>query len=96
MDQRRLPPIPTYFEERAADGDGQDVDYGVALDDGKGIHLKVYGVDFYRIHWDAKDPNKDPFGHLLYDAPKYLVAGLIALGAIGLGYSAYKKSQKQR
>ena len=92
--QSTLPPIPNYFETRLADDDGQIEDYGYALDDGKGIHLKVYREGFYRIHWDAKDPNKNPLGHLVHDAPKYLVAGLVTVGIIGFGYAMYKKSQR--
>lgn len=89
--QRQLPPIPDYFEERDGDFDEQDADYGYEEEDGRSIHLKVYGNEFYRIHWDTKDPNKNPVGHLLYDAPHWLVA----LGAAVLGgYALYKSSKK--
>lgn len=93
--QNRLPPIPDYFETRLADDDGQIEDYGYALEDDIGIHLKVYAEGFYRIHWDAKDPNKNPLGHLLYDAPIYFA--LITLGIVAaVGYGVYRSTRKRK
>lgn len=91
INQWRLPEIPDYFEERIADGDGQDEDYGYEEEDGRSIHLKVYGNDFYRIHWDAKDPNRNPIGHLIHDAPHWLVAAAVAI--LG-GYALYRSSKQ--
>lgn len=91
INQLQLSEIPNYFEERLGDDDGQDEDYGYEEQDGRSIHLKVYGNDFYRIHWDAKDPNRNPIGHLIHDAPHWLiVAGAAILG----GYTLYKSSKQ--
>ena len=91
ISQWQLPEIPDYFEERMADDDGQDKDYGYEEEDERSIHLKVYDNNFYRIHWDAKDPKRNPLGHLIYDAPHWLViAGATILG----GYALYKSSKK--
>ncbi|MEW6044034.1 MAG: hypothetical protein AB1608_07195 [Thermoproteota archaeon] len=93
--QSMLPPMPDYFVSRLGDADGQIANYGVALDDGKGIHLKVYKEGFYRIHWDKKDPNRDPFGHLMYDAPLYFVAIIFGVAA-GVGYGVYRATRKRK
>ena len=93
INQSQLPSIPNYFEERMGDNDEQDENYGYEEEDGRSIHLKVYGYDFYRIHWDTKDPNRNPLGHLLYDAPHWLVGA--ALAALG-GYALYKKSKENQ
>ncbi len=78
VEKWRVPPIPTDFKERLADNDGQITDYGFALEDDTGIHIKEY-EDYYKVHWDKKDPSVDPLGHLVYDSPKWLVVGAVAL-----------------
>lgn len=76
--------LPPEFSPRLADNDGQIADYGFALSDGRGIHVKVYD-GYYKIHWDQKDPTEDPLGHLIYDSPKWLV-----IGALGLDWLVFK------
>jgi hypothetical protein len=39
------------------------------------LHVREY-ADHYSVHSDKIDPSKDPFGHLLVDAPEYL-AGIL-------------------
>ena len=47
----------------------------------KNLHIREYG-DYYTVHMDKVDPRKDPFGHLLIDAPKFLV-GLMTAVSMG-------------
>ena len=51
-------------------------------------HVHEY-PDVWILHRDKVDPRIDPVGHLLFDAPYVLVAGLIALVFLGtvLSYS---------
>lgn len=50
--------------------------YCVIQPDGHSIHIKVY-KDHYEVHWDQRDPNLDPLGHLWHDAKKELFTGII-------------------
>ena len=95
INQSQLPAIPDYFKKRLGDIDGQDKDYGYKEAGGRGIHLKVYGSGFYKIHWDVKDPNSDLIGHLIYDAPHWgvaLLAGIISVVA----FSAYVYKNRKK
>ena len=47
----------------------------------KNLHIRDYG-DYYTIHIDNIDPRKDPLGHLLIDAPEFLI-GIISAVSIG-------------
>jgi hypothetical protein len=42
------------------------------------LHIREYD-EYYTVHRDKIDPRKDPLGHLLIDAPGYLVTILCAL-----------------
>jgi hypothetical protein len=44
------------------------------------LHIREY-KDCYIVHMDKVDPRKDPVGHLLIDAPEYLIATIAGLRA---------------
>ena len=44
----------------------------------KNLHIREYG-DHYTVHVDKVDPSKDPLGHLLIDAPEFLVGIMSAI-----------------
>ena len=47
----------------------------------KNLHIREYS-DYYTVHMDKVDPRKDPFRHLLIDAPEFLVA---LMSAVSMG-----------
>jgi hypothetical protein len=49
------------FKPRLGDFQGQSADYGMALSDRRGIHIREY-ADRYVVHWDLVDPSVDPIG----------------------------------
>jgi len=53
---------------------GQRADYRRPLPDGRGIHVKEF-ADRYEVHWDKVDPTEDFLGHVLADAPHWLLFG---------------------
>ena len=42
------------------------------------LHIREY-EEYYTTHMDKIDPRKDPLGHLMIDAPEYLVGLFLAL-----------------
>ena len=42
------------------------------------LHIREY-KDYLIVHMDKVDPRKDPLGHLLIDAPEYLVSAFAGL-----------------
>ena len=44
------------------------------------LHIREYD-DKFLVHTDRVDPRKDPFGHLVYDAPEVLIG--LACSIIG-------------
>jgi hypothetical protein len=44
----------------------------------KNLHVREYR-DHYSVHSDRIDPRLDPLGHLLVDAPEYLIPLAIAI-----------------
>lgn len=59
------------------------------------LHIRDYG-SHYTAHMDRVDPRKDPLGHLLADAPEYLV-GAAAAAYVGrkVGGAVYEKRRKE-
>ena len=47
----------------------------------KNLHIRDYG-DYYTVHLDSIDPRNDPLGHLIIDAPEFLV-GIMSAVLIG-------------
>jgi hypothetical protein len=47
----------------------------------KNLHIRDYG-DYYTVHIDNIDPRRDPLGHLIIDAPEFLV-GIMSAVSIG-------------
>lgn len=58
------------------------------------LHIRDYDTH-YTVHMDKVDPRKNPLGHLLVDAPEYIVGG-VAAALVGrhVGRTVYRK-QKQ-
>ena len=67
-------------KSRFADYDGQNTDYRILLTDGKSIHVKEY-VNHYKIHWDKSDLATNPIGHLINDAPHYIIIIILAVAS---------------
>lgn len=50
------------------------------------LHIRDYGT-YYSVHTDKVDPSCDPLGHLIVDAPEYLVGMLSGISI----YTALKE-----
>ena len=55
------------------------------------LHIREYD-NYYSVHSDKVDPLKDPLGHLIFDAPEYLV-GMLSGFSI---YSTLKEKSIRR
>jgi hypothetical protein len=55
------------------------------------LHIREYD-GYYSVHSDKVDPLKDPLGHLIFDAPEYLV-GMLSGFSI---YSTLKEKSIRR
>ena len=66
-------PIIDYEETRLGDRKGATRQFRLG-----NLHIREYN-EYYTAHMDKIDPNKDALGHLLFDAPEYLVAILAAI-----------------
>ena len=55
------------------------------------LHIREYD-SYYSVHSDKVDPLKDPLGHLIFDAPEYLV-GMLSGFSI---YSTLKEKSIKR
>jgi hypothetical protein len=64
----------------------------------KNLHIREYG-DYYTVHMDKVDPRKDPFGHLLIDAPEYLVGLMSAISMgklVGFAFNDNNKTEDNK
>jgi len=68
------------FYESIGEPQGQIADYRKPLKDGGCIHAREF-EDHYSIHRDYFDPVKNLIGHMVFDAPHWLVA----LSLVGIG-----------
>lgn len=59
------------------------------------LHIREY-ENYYSVHMDRVDPRINPIGHLLKDAPEYIICGIMA-STIGLkvGTAFYKKKKRE-
>lgn len=57
---------------------GQRADYRKPLDDGRGLHVRVYR-DHMRVHWDRTAPSVNLLGHLVDDAREFALTGGLTL-----------------
>lgn len=91
LHQTLLSSVPDFFKERLAEPFSPGLDYGYKENDEQSIHLKIMQNGYYHIHWESRDPNHDPIGHLIYDAPHWLVRICIGmLSALAVSYVAHK------
>ena len=65
-------PIIDYEETQLGDRKGATRQFRLG-----NLHVREYN-EYYTAHMDKIDPNIDALGHLLFDAPQYLVAILAA------------------
>ena len=78
-------PSAAGFSLSMGEPQGQKADYRKRLHDGRSLHVREF-EDYYLVHWDNVDPSDNPIGHLLIDAPHWVMLGIIGLGIIGLGF----------
>ncbi len=62
---------------------GQLADWRLALEDGRGLHVREY-LDHYVLHYDATDPSVSFMRHLAEDTPA-LFKTVLAVGLLGAG-----------
>ena len=74
------------FYQSAGEWHGQIADWRLTfVDDPRCIHVLEY-EGYYLVHWDYRDPSRDPLGHLQYDAPQYVPVVVFGgiVGVLGL------------
>ncbi len=84
---RLIHPKQAGFYESFGDPQGQRTDYRKPLKDNRCIHAREF-EDYYCIHWDYFDPVQNLIGHMVFDAPHWLI--LLSLAGIGF-YALYRK-----
>lgn len=61
----------------------------------KNLHIREYS-GHYTVHVDKVDPRKDPLGHLLIDAPEFLMGIISAISVGRLVYFCYKSANERK
>lgn len=61
----------------------------------KNLHIREYS-GHYTVHVDKVDPRKDPLGHLLIDAPEFLMGIISAISVGRLVHFCYKSANEQK
>ena len=81
-------PIIDYTETNLGSKNGAEKQYRYGT-----LHIREY-ENYYSVHMDKVDPRINPIGHLLKDAPEYIICGIMA-STIGLkvGTAFYKKKK---
>ena len=60
------------------------------------LHIRAY-EDKYIVHMDKIDPRKNPFGHLIFDAPEVLVGlATAAFGGSKVASQVYKMQKNSK
>jgi len=57
------------------------------------LHIREYD-EYYTTHMDKIDPREDPIGHLMIDAPEYLIGLFCALSIVKHVASSFGKRSK--
>ena len=84
------------FTEGIGEPQGQIGDYRRKFSGDRSLHVREFD-DHFKVHWDKKDPDSDPLGHLVEDAPYWLFLGsLVALVIGGIIYAAAKGHEKSK
>lgn len=57
------------------------------------LHIREY-LNCFEVHEDKVDPRRDPLGHLIKDAPEYLVAGVAIAVVSAVGLYAWHRAKR--
>jgi len=79
-------PLEAGFVGSVGELAGQRFDFRLPLDDGREVHVREYG-DRYTLHLDKVSAVRNPLGHLLSDAPHWIIIGGIVALVVGLLFS---------
>jgi hypothetical protein len=85
IDKGKIPhPSISGFIRSLGELKGQVADWRKSLKDGSCLHVEEYSTH-YVVHRDKVDPHKNLLGHLVKDAPHWLMVILLIISGIGLG-----------
>lgn len=74
-------PTDAGFRQSLGELKGQDADWRQTLPDGSCAHVLEYPAH-YVYHRDKRNPDADPWGHLLEDAPHWLFVIVLVIVAV--------------